>query len=1044
MPSAAVVVVPHGAPAREALWGVIAAEQADDPLAPVTVAVPSPYAGLSLRRELGTRSGLVNVRFMALARVAELLGAPALAADQRRPLTPAVRGEAVHAALVADAGPFSEVLDHPSTAARLAATFLDLRRAGDGADRAALATLGPRAAAVGRLYDDFLLRTADFYDEEDLLRAAAAAVDAGGRVADEVGQVVVWLPTGLTPAEERFVRALRDAGRATVVLGTIGDPDVDGVQAGALATRLGAVVDPADSAPDEAARTQLVCTPDPEDEVRSVARRIIERAEAGTPLHEMAVLYRLDDPYARVVPEILVGAGIAWNGPSPRRLSDSIVARVLLGALELAEHDLARDEVAAWLSSGPVRDPADGHAVPATRWDLVSREAGIVSHASQWHDRLDRLHAELTREVEGAGIEGEIPEWRMSALARDLETVEKLAAFVADLARTLAPPAARTWSAHVDWARGIVERYLGSEAKRGAWPDDELDAGRRLDSMLLGLATLDELGAGVDTARFRRALGLELDVPFGRVEQFGRGIFVGGLRHAYGAHFDTVFVLGMVEGAFPPRGREDPILPDRERSVVGGALALHADRRAEERRDYLAALAAASDRVLCFPRADPRAQRKRLPARWLVEAARSLHGADLTAEGLRDLGRRDWLEVVESFEDGVRHDRAPCSTTEYDMRSLADWRESGRSLRDHFLAPGVLGAGFDAISERASSRLTAHDGFVGAGLDLAPSAERPVAPTSLQEWAYCPFRYYLSRVLRVREVPKPETTETISALDEGTLVHAILEEFVTKARPRTAPGERWGDDDIALLESIVERRCDEAEQRGLTGRRLHWVLERRRIVRMTRNFLHHDEWVRAQHGSLPVAGGLELGFGFDGEPGVGLELHDGRAVTFRGRIDRVDRVVGEDRVVVFDYKTGRPREEPDDPVDAGRRLQLPVYALAAAAREGVDDAAAYYWYTRAGGDENPLEGHALDTEVRDRFVDVVGTIVDGIDQGSFPAYPGNRDFDFRVRRETFANCLFCPYDRVCAPDRLGAWDRKSADPAAQVFRSLELPDEDDA
>ena len=420
-----------------------------------------------------------------------------------------------------------------------------------------------------------------------------------------------------------------------------------------------------------------------------------------------------------------------------------------------------------------------------------------------------------------------------------------------------------------------------------------------------------------------------------------------------------------------------------------------------------------------------------------------LHGEDLTAEGLRDLGARDWLEVVESFEDGVRRDHSPASPTEYDLRSLATWSESGGHLRDHFLAVDGLGAGFDTIAQRASSALTAHDGRVGAGLDLAPSAERPVAPTSLQEWAHCPFRYYLSRVLRVREVPKPEATESISALDEGTLIHTILEEFVKTARPRATPTERWDADDLALLDTIVERLCTEAEQRGLTGRRLHWILGRRRIVRTARAFLRHDEQVRAEHGSLPVAGGLELGFGVDGAPGVRVDLDGGRAVTFRGRIDRVDRVVGEDKVVVFDYKTGSPVNEPADAVDAGRRLQLPVYALAAAQREGVDEAAAYYWYTRTGDGDDPLEGHELDDDLRDRFVDVVGTIVDGIAEGSFPAFPGKRDYNPFERRETFSTCRFCAYDRVCAPDRLSAWERKSGDPAVEVFLALDLPDEDD-
>src|SRR6476646_1117782 len=148
------LLVAHGEPAREALWAAVAAAKQGDPLAPVTVAVPSTYAGLALRRALGRASGLVNVYFTALGRVAELLGAPALAEAGKRPLAGPLLGEAVYATLAADPGPLAGFVDHPSTEPALAATFRDLRDAPEAA-RPALAAAGGRAASVVALYADF-------------------------------------------------------------------------------------------------------------------------------------------------------------------------------------------------------------------------------------------------------------------------------------------------------------------------------------------------------------------------------------------------------------------------------------------------------------------------------------------------------------------------------------------------------------------------------------------------------------------------------------------------------------------------------------------------------------------------------------------------------------------------------------------------------------------------------------------------------------------------------------------------------------------------
>jgi hypothetical protein len=1037
------LLVPHGPVARDELWRLVRAAKHGDPLASITVAVPSPYAGLSLRRDLGSRDGLVNVRFLALARVAELLAAPVLASTHRGPLTAPLRDEAVHAVLSEEPGPFLAVADHPSTTRGLAATFADLRRAPPSAATDA-ARHGERAAAVARLYARFRDRTREYYDEEDLLEAAAGVVADDGAALGELGQLIAFLPTALTPGEMALLGALARHGRATAVLGLTGDHKVDAVQAEALAVRLtpalGAAERPALSPMPMG--TVIVSAPDPEDEVRAVARRLLARAEQGEALSEMAVVYRIDEPYARLVPEVFDAAGIAWNGPSPRRLTDAVVARVLLGLLDLEATNLARDEVAAWLATGPIVDPADNLRVPSARWDIVSREAGVVAGADQWATRLEHHLVELTNARSEGELTGDLSEGHLRAIESDIDTVLRLQAFVADLAEHVTPPDTTTWAAHATWAGALVDRYVGSEGRRNDWPDAELEAARRVAGVLDGLGVLDALGAPVEPARFRRALAVELDAPFGRVAAFGTGVLVAPLRNAYGTRHRAIFMLGMVEGSFPPRGREDPLLPDRVRAAAGD-LPVHAHRFAEEKRDYFAALASAPERVLCFPRGDARAQRRRLPARLLLDTAEALDGHRLTAELLLSHSGAPWLQTIESFEQLVTSDAEPGSITEHDVRSLARWADAGLALTEHPLAHGSLGAGLGALVARSSSRFTAYDGNVGAGYGLAPTDDRLVSPTALQDWATCPLRYLLSRVLRVREVAKPEATDTISALDTGTLIHRILERFVHEARERTDPTEQWDRADRALLDAIANECCDDAEQRGITGRPLEWRFARRAIVRTADNFLATDEAIRADRGVLPKPGGVEVAFGFGDSPPVSVPLGDGRQVAFRGRIDRVDRSPDGARTVVFDYKTGWRRDIPaDDPIDAGKNLQLPVYAHAAEALEPTAHASAFYWYTKESG-LDALDGHDLD-DCRERFTEVVTTIVDGIDVGCFPAFPGEPAWQVSERRDSFHNCKFCPYDRLCPADRFSAWERTIEDDAVAPFLALGLPDDDEA
>src|SRR5580765_5946844 len=154
------ITVPYGLAAAQALRDAVTAGKHGDPLSPVSVVVPTNYVGVAARRMLGSGAlgqvtdrgvGIAGVTFLTVYRIAEMLGAPRLAAAGRRPVSTPVLGAAVRGVLAREPGMFAGVAQHPATEQALVDAYRELSQCDDGAlDR--LAGAGRRAADVVRIY----------------------------------------------------------------------------------------------------------------------------------------------------------------------------------------------------------------------------------------------------------------------------------------------------------------------------------------------------------------------------------------------------------------------------------------------------------------------------------------------------------------------------------------------------------------------------------------------------------------------------------------------------------------------------------------------------------------------------------------------------------------------------------------------------------------------------------------------------------------------------------------------------------------------------
>ncbi len=1041
---------------RDRLWELIDEAKGSDVLVPVTVVGPSRYANLSLRHELGSR-GFANVRFIVLPVLSEMLGAPTLAQQGRRPLASFLEGVAVQAALAGATGPLASVSLHPATQTSTRASFRELRKApAEVID--ALEQQGEVRSEVVRLFRRFRQETASqWYDQEDLADAAVASLRARRPNAlDELGLIVFYLPDDVSPAETRLIEALWTESRCAVVLGTTGDANADRPAEELYRTLKGDTQ--ANGSPFQQdipfqlpdGEASLHVAPSAHEELRWVIRQIIaEATERRTPFHRMAILYRAENPYASLIPVELELAGIPLAGPGRNTLADTGSGRTLLGLLDLADGTLRRDDVMSWLTGCPISPPSGRTpGFNPSYWDSLSRRAGIVGGIGQWRDFLDRYSHDLERQAERRLAKGEISEGRAGQMRYEATAARNALAFVELLARDLAPPeAGSSWTRHCEWARRLLDTYLSRRLS-----ESDGDAAVRIEDFLEGLSSADSIHPATDLETFRRTVREQLAAPVGQLGPTGSGVFVSSFATANGMSFDAVWLVGMIEGAVPPAVRPDPLLPESG-WVAAGGQSRATTRISGERCDYLSALASAPRRILSYSLADGASQRQSYPSRWFLEQASELEGRPVYTGDLAELHDRPWLTMTASSELGIvgADETALADHRDYTMRRLLQWRGAGRRMREHpLVADSSAARAIRAGRSRNMRRFTEFDGLLSGtltpdGFRLDPSGSS-VSPTSLEAWATCPFRYFLGRVLRLSALETPEETTTISALERGSLVHDILEEFTRQAVASgnlPPPGQGWDDDARERLAQITQSHFQEAERRGVTGRALLWDLAKQEILDDLETFLEEDASVRAIHGTARMMAEADFGMG-----GEAVSVHDPETgLAFRGRIDRIDLSEDGASALVIDYKTGSPRPYrglDDDVIDRGKRLQLGVYSLAAhSIFPEATDVKAAYWFTRTSARPRfaPSSHFDIDdSETKDRFRHGVARIIDGIGSGLFPARPGT--WVSHPENPGHENCRYCDFNSLCPARRGDLWQRKRSDATIAGYLALSGEDEE--
>jgi RecB family exonuclease len=306
---------------------------------------------------------------------------------------------------------------------------------------------------------------------------------------------------------------------------------------------------------------------------------------------------------------------------------------------------------------------------------------------------------------------------------------------------------------------------------------------------------------------------------------------------------------------------------------------------------------------------------------------------------------------------------------------------------------------------------------------------RSFSPTALQNYATCPYKFFLSAIHRLAPREVPEAIEELNPLQRGSLVHDVQFQLFELLRDQSLlPVDAANLDRVlAVLDDVLDRVAEQHRDELAPA-----------IARVWDDGVHAvradlREWLRREvadaSGFVPWR--FEYSFGLPGR-----RDHDPNStpdpvpldcgIRLRGSIDLIERNAEGD-LRVTDHKTGRVRVNKNAIVAGGESLQAVLYALVAERvfPEASVGSGRLYYCTATGGFED--RSVALDQQARDSAQQVADTIGAALREPFLPAAPAD------------GACRWCDYQVVCGPYEQLRTARKWEQPLEPLTALRELP-----
>lgn len=642
----------------------------------------------------------------------------------------------------------------------------------------------------------------------------------------------------------------------------------------------------------------------PEEEIRLIAKEIKSLiTKNNVDVDSITVAFNLISDHSAIIRDVFNEYGIPFNLTDRYALNESQPVIALINFLEILENNFYYKNIFRALT---------GRWIKINGLDLsnllrVSSNLKIVSGYKNWIDSISRIIDEINFNNDDEDNRF-LPIEFYSKAKEDIEAIfEMLKSFREK----------KTINEFKDELRkliytlGLPQRIVN---------DHENYIEKNVKAITVFLETLDELFdllANENGADKKFPLGYFLSqiktaLQFTRYnikERHASGVLVTSVNEIRGLTFDYVFTGGLVDGEFPTRYQPEIFLSgsyrkDEYRHIL------------EDRYHFYQTLCCAKKKLyLSFASKDEK--KEFTPSTFVSDLLRLFRVKEKSNEEYSELvySKSELMKYAATLD--LEKDKDKLESLGIDVEKLkTDLSIDKLRLENPFGESEYTGDISKNISEEAKSK-------------LADQKEKQYSASQLEEYAKCPFQYFLKRILQLETIEEP--TEELESFELGSIIHSILYEFYSTIKEKDITLSQCDDDTFKKAEKIIFRIAE----KKIEKLRLNYTMiffEREKILGIAGNkrksilYKFLEEERNNSDGFIPKY--FELGFGqFKNSKGENADDFFISDVRVRGKIDRVDVNPVDNNFNVIDYKLSGKKPTKAD-LEKGISLQLPLYLYA--------------------------------------------------------------------------------------------------------------------